>query len=270
MQGHGRTGQQGSDRQVRQSAAPSGATRGGPPEVYAPGLPRARRVFARHAAHLWRALLPSACLACTAVQRDVVCAACAARLLQPVPRCPRCATPHSHGPCGQCADDDPIDTTLTLGDYTAPFDRLILQLKFGGQLPAAAWLAERLAHAMRDDALPDLLVPIPLSASRLAERGFNQAWEIGRPLARRLGVPASPSMLWRLRDTASQRTLDLPARLANLRQAFSVSPAARLDGLHIALVDDVMTTGATLREAARALKAHGAARVTAVAALRTP
>lgn len=230
---------------------------------------RARRAFARHAAHLWRAVLPSACLVCAAVQRDVVCAACAGELMRPLARCPRCATPGSHGHCGLCADDDPLDATLTLGDYAAPFDKLVLRLKFGAQLPAAGWIAARLATVARDDR-PDLLVPIPLSPSRLAERGFNQAWEIARPLARHLGIRASATWLSRHRDTPSQRTLDLAARMANLRQAFAISREAALEGLHIGLVDDVMTTGATLREAARVLKAHGAARVTALVALRTP
>lgn len=150
---------------------------------------------------------------------------------------------------------------------------LILQLKFGGRLPAAGWIADRLATVARTGHatdLPNLLVPIPLSPARLAERGFNQAWEIARPLARHLGVRASATLLSRRRDTISQRTLDLPARQANLRQAFVVSHNTSPHGLHVGLIDDVMTTGATLREAARVLKAHGAARVTALVALRTP
>jgi len=274
MQGHGQTRQQESNQRVRQSVAPPETARSGPAEVYAPGPLRARRVFAGPAAQLWRALLPSACLVCAAVQRDVVCAACADALSRPVSRCPRCATPGSHGACGLCAHDDPLDATLTLGDYAAPFDQLVLQLKFGARLPAAGWIAARLAmlartgHAPPD--LPDLLVPIPLSPSRLAERGYNQAWEIARPLARHLGIRASATLLSRRRDTISQRTLDLTARLANLRQAFVVSHDTSPRGLHVGLIDDVMTTGATLREAARVLKKQGAARVTALVALRTP
>ncbi|WP_066739778.1 ComF family protein [Cupriavidus sp. D384] len=246
---------------------------------------RAGRGFARQAARLWHAALPSGCLVCAAVQRDVVCADCAGTLMRPVARCPRCATPGSRGYCGRCANvdpvedpaGDPLDATLTLGDYAAPFDKLVLRLKFGARLPAAGWIAARLALVSRachtQGNLPDLLVPIPLSPARLAERGFNQAWEIARPLARHLGVRASATLLSRHRDTASQRTLDLPARLANQRQAFVIRDAAaprELQGLHVGLIDDVMTTGATLREAARVLKAHGAARVTALVALRTP
>jgi ComF family protein len=117
---------------------------------------------------------------------------------------------------------------------------------------------------------PDVLAPIPLAPQRLAGRGFNQAWEIARPLGRQLGIAVSATLLTRRRDTVSQRALDQSARQANLRDAFVLDPPRRLDGLHIGLVDDVMTTGATLREAARVLKAHGAARVTALPALRTP
>ncbi len=179
--------------------------------------------------------------------------------------------PGSAGPCGACADDDPIDATLTLGDYAPPFDRLVLGLKSGTRLPAAGWIATQLAAPMRAaGARPDLLLPIPLSPDRLAERGFNQAWEIVRPLARRLGIGASATVLARCRDTVSQRGLDQTERQANLRDAFTIHGGMPVTGLHIGLVDDVMTTGATLREAARVLKAHGAARVTALAALRTP
>lgn len=157
----------------------------------------------------------------------------------------------------------------------------MLALKFGGALPLADWLAAALAErwqAMRDTAralpdppaLPDLLAPVPLSPRRLAARGFNQSWEIARPLARRLGVRARPALLARLRDTPAQASLDLPARQANLRDAFGLAPGGEVAGLHIGLVDDVMTSGATLGEAARVLKAHGAARVTLFVPLRTP
>jgi len=126
------------------------------------------------------------------------------------------------------------------------------------RLPAA-WAAARLRP-------PDLLVPVPLSAHRLAERGFNQAWEIARPLARALGLPSDPVLLQRRRDTATQHTLDLGSRQVNLRDAFRLSRPRSLAGRHV----DVMTSGATLDEAARVLKAHGAARVSVIVALRTP
>lgn len=130
------------------------------------------------------------------------------------------------------------------------------------RLPAA-WAAARLRP-------PDLLVPVPLSAHRLAERGFNQAWEIARPLARALGLPSDPVLLQHRRDTATQHTLDLASRQVNLRDAFRLSRPRSLAGRHVALADDVMTSGAALDEAARVLKAHGAARVSVIVALRTP
>lgn len=299
MQGHGQAGRKETNRRtVRQSVAPSDGrrTHRGPtgPEVYArPPMAagaqptrkaapeRARNAVARVTPEaapptatgrlsIWSALLPSACLLCAAVQRDVVCAACAGALRHPAPRCPRCALPGG-GHCGVCADDDPIDATLTLGDYADPFDALVQRLKFGAKLPAAHWIAAQLAGCVQaSGAAPDLIVPIPLSPARLAERGFNQAWEIARPLARQLGVAAMATALVRHRHTASQREFDLDARRANVQGAFAVHPTASLVGRHVGLVDDVMTTGATLREAARVLKAHGVARVTALPALRTP
>lgn len=262
------------------------ATHGAPTtgaQVYAPAAQAAGGagggIGQRLVAGLWRTLLPSACALCGAVQSEVVCAACAEIALQPTPRCPRCASPGDvrglglacHA-CLACVDDDPLDATLTLGDYAGPLDTLVLRLKFGAALPLAEWIAARLADRLcaASDTIPDVLVPVPLSPQRLAARGFNQAWEIARPLSRRLDIRADATLLARRRDTVTQRTLDLPARRANLRDAFAVRHHERLDGLHIGLVDDVMTTGATLREAARVLKAHGASRVTALPALRTP
>ncbi len=244
-----------------------------------------RQVYARAAlaaghalAGIRQALLPSACALCGAVQRDVVCAPCATDLLRPVRRCPACALAlgrHYH--CPACAAMPPaFDHAHTLGDYASPQDNLVLALKFGQALPLAGWLAARLAAEMPAVwqkarlAPPDLLAPIPLSPQRLASRGFNQAWEICRPLARRLGLRADPVLLQRQRDTGSQRALDLAARQVNLRDAFRLARPARLDGLHVALVDDVMTSGATLHEAARVLKAQGAALVSVIVALRTP
>lgn len=258
MQGHGQSEPVGSGR-----TGPRGS------QVYA----RAAGAAGRWLGGLLPSLLPSACAICADMQRDVVCAACAGSLLAARPRCQRCASPAT-GHCPACVPDDPLDATVTLADYAEPLDRLILRLKFGAALPVAGWIAAQLAERLRAlpdlPDLPDLIVPVPLAPQRLASRGFNQAWEIARPLARRLGVRADATLLTRRRDTAAQLTLDLPARQANLRDAFALARPMRLDGLHIALIDDVMTTGATLRAAAAVLKAHGARRVTALPALRTP
>jgi len=119
-------------------------------------------------------------------------------------------------------------------------------------------------------ALPELLLPVPLSAQRLRSRGYNQAWEVTRRLGVQLGVPASVSVLHRLRDNPAQSALDREQRLENLQGAFRVADPARIAGRHIGVVDDVMTTGATLGEIATQLKRAGAARVTNCVVLRTP
>lgn len=148
----------------------------------------------------------------------------------------------------------------------------MLALKFGAVLPLAQWFAAALAARWRDSGrpAPDLMVPVPLAAGRLAERGFNQAWEIARRLGRELRVPARAGLLVRARETAAQSTLDIVARQLNMAGAFALARGACVKGLHIGLVDDVMTTGATLSDAAAVLKRHGAARITAIVALRTP
>ncbi|SPA28564.1 putative amidophosphoribosyltransferase, comF/gntX family [Cupriavidus taiwanensis] len=285
MQGHGQTGQQGKQEPARGQALPKAPDEQGRRARWAA---TGRQVYARAAqaagaaGRAWSSareqLLPSACTLCGTVQRQVVCAPCAADLLRPVRRCPVCALAlgrHFHCPaCG--ASPRAFDHAHTLGDYASPQDQLVLALKFGHALPLAAWLAARLAEglpgawAAARHAAPDLIVPVPLSPQRLAARGFNQAWEIARPLARRLRLRADPVLLQRQRDTGSQRALDLAARQVNLRGAFAPTRATRLDGLHVALVDDVMTSGATLHEAAAALKTRGAARVSVIVALRTP
>ncbi|MBP0636610.1 ComF family protein [Cupriavidus sp. AcVe19-6a] len=283
MQGHGQAGQQKDQEPARapdergRRARWAAAGR----QVYARAAMGAA-MGAKWALGAWQAaapaLLPSACALCGSVQRDVVCAPCAADLLRPLRRCPVCALALGrHAGCAACAAMPPaFDHACTLGDYASPQDNLVLSLKFGHALPLADWLAGRLAAALpaawaaQGLAPPDLLAPVPLAPQRLAARGFNQAWEIARPLARRLGLRADPVLLQRRRDTGSQRALDLAARQVNLRDAFRLTRPARLDGLHVALVDDVMTSGATLHEAALVLKAHGAARVSVIVALRTP
>lgn len=235
------------------------------------------QVYARaplHAGRLWRVLLPSACALCGVVQAEVVCMSCAASLLAPAARCPHCALRTARGrACAACVAAPPaIDAACTLGDYAPPQDQLVLALKAGTALPLARWFAEALAAriSIGDLPLPDLLIPVPLAPSRLAMRGFNQAWEIARPLARMLDIDADATLLTRQRDTVTQRALDLRARQDNMRGAIAMTRAVALKDRHIGIVDDVMTTGATLREAAQVLKAHGAARVTVLPALRTP
>jgi ComF family protein len=155
-----------------------------------------------------------------------------------------------------------------------PLDKLVLALKFNSRLALAHDFARRLAVLARRHFVvnhwPDMIAPVPLSARRLAERGYNQAWEIARPLARALELIAQPQLVRRIIDTAPQAQLNKQARRSNMRRAFAVSSPSTVRGLHIAIVDDVMTSGATLDQVAQALRHAGAAQVTNLVALRTP
>jgi len=156
-------------------------------------------------------------------------------------------------------------------DYCFPWDRLLLGLKFGARLELAPLLAGRLSRALALAAVepPDLILPIPLSAERLRERGYNQAHEIARRLAgARRQSRLCALTLMRVRHTGQQAQLPLNERRRNLRGAFAVVKPVR--GLRVAIVDDVMTSGATLHEAADALRRAGAADVQAWVAARTP
>lgn len=192
-------------------------------------------------------------------------------------RCVQCAIalPERHiaRHCRACLAGAPdFDATVVIADYGWPLDHLVTGLKYRAQLPLAAWLAERLADALvaAPGPLPEVLLPVPLSAARLRSRGYNQAWEMARRLGHQLRIPAHANTLHRLRDNPAQATLDRAERLANLHGAFTVARPAHIAGRHVGVVDDVMTTGTTLGEIATQLKRAGAARVTNVVALRTP
>jgi len=171
-------------------------------------------------------------------------------------------------------DPPPFQRCVCALDYAFPWDGLITDFKFNARVelarPLASQLLQAVRHASADQS--ELLLPVPLSRGRLAERGYNQAWEIARHVARSLGAPASASVLERPVETAHQADLPLAQRLLNLRGAFFVHPRRRdaIAHRHVALVDDVMTSGATLREAAATLLRAGASRVDAWVLARTP
>lgn len=179
--------------------------------------------------------------------------------------------------CAACLKHPPaFDVTIVASDYLAPVEQLVLALKFGARLPLAPLLAELLAaaaqqHAHTGLASPALLSAVPLSKQRLQERGFNQSLEIARPLARRLHLPLATQLLLRVRDTTAQTTLPFAQRKRNMRAAFVVPGRAlhQVQGRHIGMVDDVMTSGATLNEIATTLKHFGAERVTNMVFCRT-
>lgn len=176
--------------------------------------------------------------------------------------------------CGQCLAQPPaFDATLVAADYAVPLDQLVLQLKFGGRLALAALFARCLRDAVLQQpgfVLPALLCPVPLGPRRLAERGYNQALEIARPLARSLGVALHPRLAQRVHETQAQSTVSPERRHDNIAGAFAVTDGALVDGRHVGIVDDVMTSGQTLNELAATFKRYGAARVTNLVFARTP
>jgi ComF family protein len=214
----------------------------------------------------WRntaaALLPQDCFLCAAPSgQSLVCPSCVAGLPRlAAERCPLCALPTpAANICGACLKQAPhYDATLAAFRYEFPLDRLIQSLKYAHRLASADFLGKALAQ-LAAPLHPDLIVPVPLSAARLAQRGFNQALELARPLARALGAPLEISRIRRCRDTTPQASLPWKERKSNIRHAFECE--IDLSGKTVLLVDDVMTTGATLDELARMLKTRGAARV---------
>jgi ComF family protein len=216
--------------------------------------------------------LPRACLLCGDRSQASLCAGCAADLPRLVgPLCPICATPLTMPApaCGACLKSPPaFDATLAPLRYGFPVDRLIQSLKYSRRLASADFFAQCMLAGTPPAGV--LLMPVPLSRQRLRERGFNQALEIARLLARALTLPLDTTSLVRPRETLPQSRLPWRARKGNVRNAFACD--RDLTGLAVIVVDDVMTTGATLDAVARTLKDHGAARVTnwvAARALKT-
>lgn len=201
-------------------------------------------------------LLGQACAACDTPCFDApVCKACTMGLLKP-PRCPRCAVVQRMGAlCGACSTKPPaFDAMVCVSSFAAPLAGLVAQLKFEKHLVLAKWFAAQLAPSLGGQTF-DAIVPVPLHFTRLQERGFNQAASIAKHL---------PFPLWhaleRVRDTPSQRTVTASQRFSNVRGAFAAS--RDLAGARLILIDDVVTTGATVQAASLALKRAGAAHIT--------
>lgn len=213
-------------------------------------------------AHYW--LMPPACVLCHgpgAAGRDL-CLGCEADLPYLTIACQRCAMPlPMAGICGACQQDPPpFDATRALFHYREPVNHLIQRLKFNRKLYVARLLSDLLAQQLAGVwPRPEAIIPIPLHPLRLRQRGFNQALELARPVAEALSVPLLPQACFRERDTPAQSGLDAVARHRNLKGAFKVAPALNLR--HIALVDDVMTTGSTVAVVAQALRQAGVERV---------
>ena len=222
--------------------------------------------------HGLAARLPSRCAVCHAWPSQPVCEACIRLFAQPKPRCTRCALVVADAavPCTACRstqkDGSPMDATLATVTYVYPWAGLVQEFKFRAQ---PAW-ARSMARLMRsapwvEPALDaaDWVLPMPLSTPRLQSRGFNQAWLLAQALS-----PAKARALWllRVRDTPAQSSLASKERLANVAKAFAIDPLRQrdLEGKDVLLVDDVMTSGASLRAAALPLRQAGVRRVTAL------
>lgn len=220
--------------------------------------------------------MPQHCELCVANSgRGLLCDACVADLPRLGDCCPVCALPTKNGGCcGAClARPPPWSHTIAALVYAFPVDRLLQQLKYGGRLALADWAGEMLANAVRARSAsrtrsnrPDRLVALPLAAGRQRERGFNQAREIAARVASAIALPLQ-SPLVRIAGAKPQAALAWKERASNVRGVFRVDTDVR--GARIALIDDVMTTGATLGEAARALVQSGAADVECWVVART-
>jgi len=187
----------------------------------------------------------------------LVCGACARRLVPCVPDA-----------FLACAPIDGIDDGAAAFDYRFPLDRLVHRFKFAGDLATGRWLSLQLAEAICERARPDVLVAPPLTDASLRARGFNQAIEIAKVVGARVECRVDLDCIVKVRDTPPQPGLTGRARRRNLRGAFRCERS--FDGLHVAVVDDVITTGATMAAVAEALRGRGAARVSAWAVARTP
>lgn len=217
-----------------------------------------------------RHLLPvQPCLLCGTPSRNGIwCDACEAGLpVLDTMLCPHCALPTSDGSiCGRCLKRPPaFDRTVAAYAYTFPLDQLVQALKFGEQLVLAKALAEQLAR--RVEHRPDFILPMPLHPLRLRERGYNQSLELARHLGRELDIPVFANHVQRVRATLQQSSLPWRERRRNVRRAFTCTTS--LHGKHVALVDDVMTSGATLEELAHTVRRAGAGEVSAWVVART-
>jgi len=222
-------------------------------------------------------MLPSQCAICAGWGLGRLCEACVQRFAAPRPRCRQCGIGVVDGVerCGACVlRPPPFERTIAALDYDHPWDDLVRRFKFDAALDLASALAQRLLAAVRasGEPAPDWLLPVPLSPARGRDRGYNQAWELARRIGPRLRCAADARLLLRVRDTPHQLALPPAERAANVRGAFAVEPRRLGDvrGRRVAIVDDVMTTGATAAEIAATLRVAGAAAVQLWVLARTP
>ena len=217
---------------------------------------------------LFNQIKSSRCALCDAAMgfKQLLCAACEADLPRLHVCCEICAYPlrdaGQHPVCGHCQRAvPPFQYSISLFHYRRPLDHLLQQLKFHNRLAVARqcghWLAEKVANSPHPT--PQLILPVPLHPKRLRERGFNQALELAKPVSRRLGIPLDTQSCQRLLHTEAQTALSAKERQRNVKNAFWLNQP--LNASHVAIVDDVMTTGATVSELAKVLIKSGIKRV---------
>jgi len=207
-----------------------------------------------------------------------ICVACETDLPWLGDHCQTCALPlFAAGlTCGECLLEPPaFEQVVVPWRYGFPVDSLITRFKHNAKWPFGHLLADVLGQYLQhrfDEGLPrpDVLLPVPLANKRLRQRGFNQAAMLARWLSQSLDLPCEERVLRRIKDTDAQQDLDAKARKGNLRNAFNLMPDAQIKDRHLALVDDVLTTGATAQALARLLMNAGAARVDVYCLARTP
>jgi len=227
--------------------------------------------------------IPAPCVLCHAHSQNGLCPGCCEFYFsRQINRCHQCgnplASPQTHLPCGTCQKHPPhFDAAIVVTDYAPPVDQLVQAFKFKAHLALAPLFANLLYQVISTPCYagfprPDFLTAVPLGTARLSERGFNQALEIAKPLSRHLNIPLKPSLAIKINETGMQSTTPLKMRKKNIRKAFMVSEKdkAFIQGKHIGIIDDVLTTGATLDELANTFKRAGATRVTGFIFARTP
>jgi ComF family protein len=210
------------------------------------------------------------CLLCASPSGgEIVCEACEADL----PRleggqCPQCALPAAGGClCGHCLSKPPhFDSARAVFRYDFPVDKLMHSFKYAHRLALGAYFGKKMATLPRPE-IADSIVPLPLHPDRLRERGFNQSLELAKTIAKIWKIPVDGEKCERIRNTPAQAGLPWKDRAGNIRNAFRY--AENCEGKHFILIDDVMTTGASLSECARAIKRRGAARVDVLVLART-
>lgn len=219
-------------------------------------------------------LLPAHCLMCDqpGMREMDLCEDCWRGLPRNRTACTRCALPlaaAAHA-CAHClAKEPPFERTVAPMQYLAPLPTLVPRLKFHQDLAAGRLLAELFCRNTVDCDTPDLLVPVPLHWARLRKRGFDQALELAKMIARHKAIPLRTDLLYRTRNTSAQSYLDAGQRHNNLRNAFVANKRGSIPA-HVALVDDVMTTGTTVRECTKVLLKAGVKRVDIWVMARVP